>query len=77
MRLSFDNTWLFTSGSDGCLYIHKVDDRDVRGGRKAQQREHMAISEEIQTDKAEMEELNNTKETLINDLEVIKGDPSQ
>lgn len=54
MRLSFDNNWLFTAGKDGCLIIHKVDDRDVRGGTKQRERDsvnNLQFSDEIQTEK--------------------------
>jgi len=37
MRISHDNTHLFTVGSDGCLIIHDVKDRDPKG--KARERE--------------------------------------
>jgi WD40 repeat protein len=50
MRLTFDNNWLFTAGKDGCLIIHKVDDRDVRGGVKHRERDaasNMQFSDEI------------------------------
>ena len=75
MRLTFDNNWLFTAGKDGCLIIHKVDDRDVRGGVKQRERDaasNMQFSDEIQTEKQEMEEIYNQKEQLENELEAIK-----
>ena len=75
MRISFDNNWLFTAGKDGCLIIHKVDDRDVRGGTKQREREavgNLQFSDEIQTEKQEMEEIYNAKEQLENELEGIK-----
>ena len=75
MRLTFDNNWLFTAGKDGCLIIHKVDDRDVRGGVKHRERDAASImpfSDEIQTEKQEMEEIYNLREQLENELESIK-----
>jgi len=75
MRLSFDNNWLFTAGSDGCLMLHKVDDRDVRGGVKNRDSSGttiMPFSDEIQTQKSEMEDNLAKKEQLENDLEGIK-----
>ena len=50
MRISFDNNWLFTAGKDGSLIIHKVDDRDVRGGTKQRERDavgNLQVSDEI------------------------------
>lgn len=67
MRISFDNNFLFTAGKDGCLYIHEVKDRDPRGGLIKREREAGAImtfSDEILTEKSEMEEIKNTKESL-------------
>ena len=75
MRISFDNNWLFTAGKDGCLILHKIDDRDVRGGVKHRERDAgsiMPFSDEIQTEKAEMEEIYNLREQLENELESIK-----
>ena len=65
LKLSYDNNWLFTCGQDGCLILHDVKDRDPRGGLK-RDREGMglATSEEILTDKADIEGYITEKEQL-------------
>lgn len=67
MRLSFDNNQLFTVGKDGCLIIHDVKDRDPKG--KAREREGLQFSDEILTEKQEIEQYIQEKETLENDLQ--------
>jgi len=49
MRLSYDNTHLFTTGKDCCLMIHDVKDRDPKG--KGRDRESLQFSDEILTEK--------------------------
>ena len=53
MRLSYDNTHLFSAGKDGCLIIHVVKDRDPKG--KSKDREGLPFSDEILTEKQEIE----------------------
>lgn len=54
MRLSFDNQQLFTSGKDGCLIVHDVKDRDPKG--KTRERECLQFSDEILTEKSEIDQ---------------------
>lgn len=71
MRLSFDNKHLFTAGKDGCLMVHEVKDRDTKGAALRRGREignPMAFSEEVLTEKVEMEEYVAKKEQLNNEL---------
>lgn len=76
MRISYDNNFLFTAGKDGTLVIHDIKDRDPRGGlNKRDLGGVLQFSEEILTEKAEMEEFDNQKETLENELQGAK-DPS-
>jgi hypothetical protein len=53
MRLSYDNTHLFSAGKDGCLIIHDVKDRDPKG--KSKDREGLPFSDEILTEKSEID----------------------
>lgn len=63
MRISFDNTFLFTAGRDGTLIIHEIKDKDPRGGViKRDFVNALPPSEEILTDKTEMENFETTKE---------------
>jgi WD40 repeat protein len=69
MRLSFDNNYLITAGRDGTLIIHDVKDRDPRGGvNKRDFGDSLNFSDEILTEKTEMEEFDNQKETAENEL---------
>jgi len=54
MRLSFDNQQLFTSGKDGCLIVHDVKDRDPKG--KTRERDCLPFSDEILTEKSEIDQ---------------------
>jgi hypothetical protein len=67
MRISFDNNNLFTCGKDGCLIIHDVKDRDPKG--KTSQREGLPISDEILTEKTEIDGYVQEKEQLDNELQ--------
>ena len=58
MRLSYDNSYLFTAGEDAALIIHDVKDRDPRGGTKREREGGLGLggtalmfSEEILTEK--------------------------
>jgi hypothetical protein len=69
MKLSYDNNYLFSAGQDGALIIHDVKDRDPRGGIK-REREGMNLpfSDEILTEKSEIEYYFTEKENLENDM---------
>jgi hypothetical protein len=55
MRLSFDNDFLFTAGQDGCIIVHSVKDRDPRGLKRGGEGRRLKPSEEILTEKQEIE----------------------
>jgi len=67
MRLSFDNTKLFTVGRDGCLIIHEVKERDPKG-KGAVEKRGLEFSDEILTEKTEIDAYQQEKETLENEL---------
>lgn len=77
MRLSFNNDWLFTAGRDCCLMIHEVRDRDPRGGLVKRERDAglLPFSDEILTEKSEMDDIIGARDQLINDLQGAR-DPS-
>jgi hypothetical protein len=63
MRLSFDNNYLFSAGEDGALIIHDVKDRDPRaGGKRDREGLGLNFSDEILTEKQELENYINEKE---------------
>ena len=77
MRLSYNNDWLFTVGKDCCLMIHEVKDRDPRGGLVRRDRDQgiLPFSDEILTEKSEMDDINGDRDRFINELATAR-DPS-
>lgn len=77
MRITYDNKLLFTAGKDGSVMVMEIKDKDIRGGN-LRERDVMMLepSEEILTEKSEMDDFKATKENLENDLQQIK-DPAQ
>lgn len=69
MKLSYDNNYLFSTGQDGLVIIHDIKDRDPRGGIK-RDREGFGLpfSDEILTEKTEIDYFQNEKEQLENDF---------
>ena len=72
MRLSYDNNFLFTSGQDGALIISDVKEKDLKGGLR---REGVGLpySDEILTEKQEIEQYINEKEGLENEFNNTSG----
>ena len=68
MKLSFDNNYLFTGGQDGLLIIHDIKDRDPRGAKREREGLGLPYSDEILTEKAEIEAFITEKEGLENDF---------
>ena len=69
MCISYDNNYLFSAGKDGTFMIHDIKDKDPRGGViKRDLGGVIQFSEEILTEKAEMEEFDTQKENLENEL---------
>lgn len=75
MRISHDNTMLFTAARDGSLMINEIKDRDPRGMAGARKFEVANFSEEILTEKIEMDWYDNQIDSLQNELNQAK-DPS-
>lgn len=65
MRLSYDNSNLFTAGKDCALMIHDVKDRDPKG--KGKDRDALQFSDEILTEKSEIDQFIQEKEQLDNE----------
>lgn len=72
MKLSYDNSHLFTAGKDGCFIIHDVKDRDPKG--KSRERECLPFSDEILTDKADIDNYASEKDQLENEFNGQSGD---
>lgn len=69
MKISYDNKYLFSTSKDGSLLILDIKDKDPRGGNlREREVQILDFSEEILTEKTEMDEYKNTKEQLENDL---------
>ena len=77
MRLTYKNDFLFSVGKDCALMIHEVKDKDPRGGLNARERvdNSLPFSDEILTEKTEMDEILAKREQLIVDLASAR-DPS-
>ena len=91
MRLSYHNDWLFTAGRDCCLMIHEVKDRSgehptmphsvatrglaPRPTASIVRDPNLLYSDEILTEKSEMDEINAERDRLMNDLASAR-DPS-
>ena len=77
MRLSYSNDNLFTAGRDCCLMIHDVKDKDPRGGLVRRDRDQgmLPFSDEILTEKSEMDDIHGERDRLKNELETAR-DPS-
>jgi hypothetical protein len=74
MKLSYDNKYLFTGGQDGLVIIHDIKDReDAKGQSKSKQikddeNKGLPWSDEILTEKTEIEGYQTEKEQLENDF---------
>lgn len=66
LKLTYDNHHLISAGNDGCLIIHDIKDRDPKG--KQRERECLPFSDEILTEKNEIDQINQEIEQLTNDL---------
>ena len=75
MRLSYNNDFLFTAGKDGCLMIHEVKDRDSRAGATRVHSSAVMYSDEILTEKGEMDDIKAERDRLQLELASAR-DPS-
>eukprot|EP00351_Strombidinopsis_sp_SopsisLIS2011_P001874 CAMPEP_0116888520 /NCGR_PEP_ID=MMETSP0463-20121206/23582_1 /TAXON_ID=181622 /ORGANISM="Strombidinopsis sp, Strain SopsisLIS2011" /LENGTH=92 /DNA_ID=CAMNT_0004553447 /DNA_START=1862 /DNA_END=2140 /DNA_ORIENTATION=+ len=55
MRLSYDNQFLFTVGQDGLLFIYELKDKSNRAQKDDDSSSHLKVSEEILTEKSDIE----------------------
>ena len=58
MRISYDDSFLFTAGNDGCLIIWEIKDKDVRALRREKEALALPFAEEILITKTEIDDLN-------------------
>lgn len=68
MRLSFDNSHLFSVGQDGCLFIFDVKDRDAQRGLSRREGMMLPFSDEILTEKKEIEQQQQEKDKYEGEL---------
>jgi hypothetical protein len=72
MKISYDNKYLFTASKDGSLLIMDIKDKDPRGGNLRERDLHILdFSDEILTEKSEMDDYKQRKEQLTTDLSQI------
>lgn len=68
MRISPDNRLLFTAGMDGALIVYEIRDPHIANPAiKYDLKPIEKFSQEILTEKTEMDELLNSRETAEND----------
>ncbi|KAI8846623.1 hypothetical protein BC829DRAFT_263014 [Chytridium lagenaria] len=53
MRISYDDTHLFTCGEDGCLWIYKIQDKETRGLKREKD---WVFSDEILVTKSDLKD---------------------
>jgi WD40 repeat protein len=58
LRISYDDSFIFTVGQDGCLIIYEIKDRDHRSLKRDKDGVGLAFAEEILITKSEIEDLN-------------------
>eukprot|EP00304_Pavlova_gyrans_P012532 CAMPEP_0206035036 /NCGR_PEP_ID=MMETSP1466-20131121/1785_1 /ASSEMBLY_ACC=CAM_ASM_001126 /TAXON_ID=44452 /ORGANISM="Pavlova gyrans, Strain CCMP608" /LENGTH=1327 /DNA_ID=CAMNT_0053409369 /DNA_START=150 /DNA_END=4130 /DNA_ORIENTATION=+ len=56
MRISYDDSFLFTVGDDGCVYVCEIKDRDGRIGGTKRDKEGLGWAEEVLVTKTDLEE---------------------
>jgi len=72
MKISYDNKYLFTASKDGSLLIMDIKDKDPRGGNlRERDLQILDFSDEILTEKSEMDDYKQRKEQLTADLSQI------
>jgi hypothetical protein len=70
MRITYDNEWLITASRDGTLMVHEIKDKDPRG-LVARKTGDANFSEEIMTEKTEMDAYQTQIDSLRNELNQI------
>ena len=69
MRISHDNNFLFTASKDGTMMMFEIKDKDMLRGGAGRKFEGIAnFSEEILTEKTEMDQYEQLIDTLQNEL---------
>ncbi|KAJ3006076.1 UNVERIFIED_CONTAM: Cilia- and flagella-associated protein 57, partial [Siphonaria sp. JEL0065] len=70
MRIAFDDSFLFTAGEDGCLWVYKIQDRDARGKRE----KDWTYSDEILVTKSDLKDKHHVMLDLRQRVEALKTD---
>ncbi|KAJ3100632.1 Cilia- and flagella-associated protein 57 [Physocladia obscura] len=69
LRVSYDDTHLFSASDDGCVYVFKIADREGRGLKKERD---VMFADEILVTKSDLEEKNQTMNELKTRVEELK-----
>lgn len=72
LRLSFDDQYLFSVSSDGCLCVFKVFDKDGKLGGLSKERSEFAFADEILVTQADLDEKAQALQDLKNRMEEVK-----
>ncbi|KAJ3138825.1 Cilia- and flagella-associated protein 57 [Physocladia obscura] len=70
MRTSFDDSFLFTSGEDGCLWVYKI----IEKGGVAKRDKDWTYSDEILVTKSDLKDKHRTMLELRQRVEALKAD---
>ncbi|KAI9332528.1 WD40-repeat-containing domain protein [Obelidium mucronatum] len=71
MRIAFDDSFLFTSGEDGCLWVYKIQERDARGSKREKD---WVYSDEILVTKSDLKDKHHVMLDLRQRVEALKTD---
>ncbi|KAJ3066607.1 Cilia- and flagella-associated protein 57 [Podochytrium sp. JEL0797] len=71
MRISFDDSYLFTCGDDGCLWVYKVQEKDSHGSKRDKD---VTYSDEILVTKSDLKEKHAIMQDLRQRVEALKTD---
>ncbi|TPX74759.1 hypothetical protein CcCBS67573_g03970 [Chytriomyces confervae] len=69
LRVSYDDTHLFSSSEDGCVYVFKIADKEGRGLKKERE---VVFADEILVTKSDLEEKNQMMNELKTRVEELK-----
>ena len=64
IRITYDDTFIFSAGQDGSLIIYEIRDKDFRSLKREKEGNSLTFAEEILITKSEIEELNHEIENL-------------
>ncbi|KAI9091829.1 hypothetical protein DFS34DRAFT_596863 [Phlyctochytrium arcticum] len=71
MRMAYDDQFLFTCGEDGCLWVYRLQERDLRGTKREKD---SSFSDEILVTKSDLKQNFKLQAELKRKVEDLKAD---